>query len=181
MAEQSGFDYEVEHKCQYDVSDTNEECDCREPAPYKVWWTDSGGSSEPMWLCPEHFKHVRNIETGQPVLPNPSEEQVIEEQVEAVREVVAQELAAIWDVVDKNTRWEDLTRTEREMWQEDADQLIVKLTKLGLVLMVDDQTPPKILTEPADTIAGNIRGAKRAMINKGFRKVVKLNGTKVEG
>lgn len=67
---ESGFDYEVEHTCRYDVSDTNEPCDCGEPAPYKVWW---GNSPDVMWLCSEHFNRIHAIETEQPT-PQPQEE-----------------------------------------------------------------------------------------------------------
>jgi len=50
-----GFDYEVLHRCQYEIGGG----DCGEPAPYKVWWL---GEVDSMIVCQEHFEFIREVE-----------------------------------------------------------------------------------------------------------------------
>jgi hypothetical protein len=54
------FDYEVPHKCQYDVSSDNKGLECFEPASYLVWWNEL----DEMWLCKDHFEFVKKREDG---------------------------------------------------------------------------------------------------------------------
>ena len=56
----SRFDYRILHYCQYDVSKTNEYCDCGEPATHEVWWDDYGRDA--MMVCQEHFNKIKQAE-----------------------------------------------------------------------------------------------------------------------
>ncbi len=56
-----GFDYEVLHRCQFELLDFhNNSFDCGEPATHKVWW--AGDGSDAMLVCPEHFHMIRKRE-----------------------------------------------------------------------------------------------------------------------
>jgi len=48
------FDYEVMHRCQYEVAGG----DCGEPATHKVWWGHIGT----MLVCQYHFDFIKNTE-----------------------------------------------------------------------------------------------------------------------
>lgn len=57
MTGESGFDWRVPNTCQYDVSSSNEPCDCGEPAPYQIWWETKDGDG--MFVCRKHFTLMR--------------------------------------------------------------------------------------------------------------------------
>ncbi len=64
------FDYKIVSTCQFPVYSYRamSEEDCREPAPYRVWWTEHRDDwedyIEEMYLCETHFNFVAVHEGG---------------------------------------------------------------------------------------------------------------------
>ena len=59
MKENAEFDYEILHRCQYEIGGG----DCGEPATHKVWWH---GEDDAMLVCPEHFDFIKETEEMSP-------------------------------------------------------------------------------------------------------------------
>ncbi len=56
-----GFDYQVLHRCEFELLDEhNESFSCGEPATHEVWWDDCGRNT--MKVCQNHFNHIQRIE-----------------------------------------------------------------------------------------------------------------------
>lgn len=58
----SAWDYEIPHRCQFDMPDSSTPAgvsDCRQPAPFRVFWLGHAH----MWVCQEHFEFIRKAES----------------------------------------------------------------------------------------------------------------------